>query len=158
MIELEKPVTDGGYDVQPLDKSKIKTKLFTDTFGRKYSRFGAGLKDPEQELPTYAEFGNMMLMLDKLYYKNILSLKHKSGRAIDGLTNAKVSNTFVDIILDMYAHNDISDKIKSLKTDEKNLLNSIIYQAGLHKKLNINTNESLSQKHSRPYFTPLLWL
>ena len=81
--KLEKTVTDGGYEVKPLDKSKIKTKYLVDASGKKYSRFGAGLKDPEQDIPTYAEFGNMMIMLQKLYYKNILALKLKSGRAID---------------------------------------------------------------------------
>ena len=89
-------------------------------------------------------------MLHKLYYKNILALKSKSGRAIDGLTNAKVSNNFVDIIMVMYANKDVSGQIKNLKTDEKHLLNSIIYQAGLHKKFNVNTNESLTglkEKH-----------
>ena len=147
---LEKPVANGGYDVKPLDKTKIKTKYFIDASGKKYSRFGAGLKDPEQDIPTYAEFGNMMIMLHKLYYKNILALKLKSGRAIDGLTNAKVSNNFVNIIMDMYAGKDVSGQIKNLKTDEKHLLNSIIYQAGLHKKFNVNTNESLTglkEKH-----------
>ena len=142
---LEKPVANGGYDVKPLDKTKIKTKYFIDASGKKYSRFGAGLKDPEQDIPTYAEFGNMMIMLHKLYYKNILALKLKSGRAIDGLTNAKVSNNFVNIIMDMYANKDVSGQIKNLKTDEKHLLNSIIYQAGLHKKFNVNTNESLTR-------------
>ena len=37
-----------------------------------------------------------------------------------------------------------------MKGDEKNLMNSIIFQAGLHKKFKVNTNESLSglkEKH-----------
>jgi hypothetical protein len=140
-----------NYVIKPFDKG-IK-KLTHDHKGKKYSRFGAGLgglRDPAQELPAHAYFGNLVIMLSKLYYKNILSLKTKTGRAIDGLTNTKVSNHFVDIIMDMYADKDVSGLVNSLKGDEKNLMNSIIFQAGLHKKFKVNTNESLSglkEKH-----------
>ena len=37
---------------------------------KKLKRFGAGLKDPEQELPEYAFFGEIVVMLSKLYYNN----------------------------------------------------------------------------------------
>ena len=69
----------------------------------------------------------------------------KSGRAIDGLRNSKVSNLFVDIIMDIYANKDISGSMKALNTDETNLMNNILYQAKLHKKYTSNTNETLSQ-------------
>ncbi len=59
-------------------------------------------------------------MLSKLYYDNILSVKMKSGRSIDGFRNAKTSNFFVDIIMDMYANKDVSSLIKDLSLDEKN--------------------------------------
>ena len=134
----------GKYQIEPLKKG-IKEKKLIDTYGKKYSRYGAGLKDPIQELPEYAYFGNIVIMLHKLYYKNILSVRSKSGRIIDGLNNSKVSNPFVDIIMDMYADKDVSSLIKTLKTDEKNLMNSILYQAGLHKKYLINTNETLTE-------------
>ena len=134
----------GPYQIKPF-KSGIKKKLLMDTSGKKFSRYGAGVNDPKQELPEYAFFGNIVVMLRKLYYKNVLSVKSKSGRMIDGLNNSKVSNSFVDIIMDMYADKDVSSSIKSLKNDERNLMNSIIYQAGLHKKIAINTNETLTE-------------
>lgn len=134
----------GQYQIEPLKKG-INKKALIDTYGKRYTRYGAGLKDPEQELPEYAYFGNIVIMLRKLYYKNILSVKTKSGRSIDGLNNSKVSNSFVDIIMDMYANKDVSSSIKALNNDERNLINSIIYQAGLHKKFIINTNESLAE-------------
>jgi len=52
---------------------------------------------------------------------------------------------FYDIIKDRYSNKNISRNIKQCKTDEKNLLNSIIYQAGIHKQINVNTNESLKR-------------
>jgi hypothetical protein len=112
---------------------------------KKLKRFGAGLKDPEQELPEYAFFGEIVVMLSKLYYNNILSVRTKSGRAIDGFRNAKVSNYFVDIIMEMYANKNVSNLIKDLSVDEKNLMNSLLFQAKLHKKYITNTNETLSQ-------------
>lgn len=134
----------GQYQIEPIKKG-IKQKALIDTYGKRYTRYGAGLNDPAQQLPEYAYFGNIVIMLRKLYYKNILSVKSKSGRIIDGLNNSKVSNSFVDIIMDMYADKDVSSLIKSLKNDEKNLMNSILYQAGLHKKYSINTNETLTE-------------
>ena len=56
----------------------------------------------------------------------------------------KVSNAFVEIIMELYKKNDVSNLIKNLNTDERNLLNSIIYMAGLNKKIITNTNETIS--------------
>jgi hypothetical protein len=134
----------GQYQIEPLKKG-IKKKELIDASGKKYSRYGAGLNDPKQELPEYAFFGNVVIMLRKLYYKNTLSVKSKSGRIIDGLNNSKASHSFFDIIMDMYADKDVSSLTKALKNDERNLMNSIIYQAGLHKKISINTNETLAE-------------
>jgi hypothetical protein len=66
-------------------------------------------------------------MLSKLYDNNILSVKMKSGRAFDGFSNAKVSN-FFQIIMDMYANNDVSNLIKDMSVDEKNMMNSLLFQ------------------------------
>ena len=79
----------------------------------------------------------------KLYYKNILSVKMKNGHSIEGLHNTKVSNLFVDIIMDMYKNKNISSALKSLNTHEQHLMNSILFQAGLHKKYATNNNETL---------------
>ena len=56
----------------------------------------------------------------------------------------KVSDAFVEIIMELYKKNDVSNLIKNLNTDERNLLNSIIYMAGLNKKIITNTNETIS--------------
>ncbi len=102
-------------------------------------------KRPRTGIPEYAYFGEIVIMLSKLYYNNILSVKMKSGRAIDGFRNAKVSNFFVDIIMDMCANKDVSSLIKDLSVDEKNIMNSLLFQAKLHKIYITNVNETLSQ-------------
>ena len=133
------------YKLEPIKKGLQIKKLTTLSGAKSYKRFGAGLKDPEQELPEYAYFGEIVIMLSKLYYHNVLSVKMKSGRAIDGLRNSKVSNLFVDIIMDIFADKNVSGSMKALNIDEKNLMNNILYQAKLHKKFTTNTDETLSQ-------------
>ena len=129
------------YSIEPIKKEQIKKLTLSGP--KNYKRYGAGIKD--QELPEYAFFGDIVIMLSKLYYNNVLSVRMKSGRLIDGFKNAKVSNFFVDIIMDMYADKNVSNLIKDLNVDEKNLMNSLLFQAKLHKKYISNTNETLSQ-------------
>ena len=105
---------ESEYKLEPIQGIK-DTKLTSST-----TRYGWGIQYPEMEIPTYSKFGNLVMLLNKLYYKNILSIKTNRHHAIDGLNSTKVSNT-----------------------DEKNLLNSILYMAGLHKKIITDTNESL---------------
>jgi hypothetical protein len=128
---------ESEYQLEPIQGIK-GTKLTSST-----TRYGWGIQDPDVEIPTYSKFGNLVMLLNKLYYKNILSIKTNRHHAIDGLNSTKVSDTFVEIIMKLYYHENVDDLIKKLNTDEKNLLNSIIYMAGLHKKIITDTNETL---------------
>jgi len=49
----------------------------------------------------------------------------------------------VDIIMDMYKNKNITSTLKSLNPNEQHLMNSILYQAGLHKKYSTNNNDTL---------------
>ena len=128
---------ESEYKLEPIQDIK-GTKLTSST-----TRYGWGIQDPDMEIPIYSKFGNLVMLLNKLYYKNILSIKTNRHHAIDGLNSTKVSDTFVEIIMKLYYHEDVDSLIKKLNTDEKNLLNSILYMAGLHKKIITDTNESL---------------
>jgi hypothetical protein len=119
---------ESEYKLEPIQGIK-GTKLTSST-----TRYGWGIQDPEMEIPTYSKFGNLVMLLNKIYYKNILSIKTNRHHAIDGLNSTKVSDTFVEIIMKLYYHENVESLIKKLSTDEKNLLNSILYMAGLHKK------------------------
>jgi len=115
---------------------------------RNVKRFGFGLagtvRDPDEELPQYTDFGNLVIMPSKLYYKNILSVLMKNGHKIEGLNNTKVSNLFVDIIMDMYNNKNVSSAIKNLNTNEQHLMNGLLFKAGLHKKYTTDNNETLN--------------
>ncbi len=117
------------HSFEPIKKGLVMKNWTTLSGPQKYLRYGAGTKDPEQALPEYAYFGDIVIMLSKLYYDNLLSVKMKSGRAVEGFRNAKVSDFFADIIMDMYANRDVSTLIKDLSLDDKNLMNSVLFQA-----------------------------
>ena len=135
-------VLETDYGLQPI--TDIKTyKLQT----RKV--FGWGISHPDEEIPTYAKFGNLVILLNKLFYKNILSLKTKTGHTIDGLKNTKVSDTLVEIIMRMYRDENVDGLIKNLNSNETNLYNSILYMAGLHKKFKSKHNETLEELKER---------
>ena len=128
------------HSITPLKQGISSRKSLT---GIKRYGYGIAVRDPEEELPQYTDFGNLVIMPRKLYYKNILSLKMKNGHSIEGLHNTKVSNLFVDIIMDMYKNKNITSTLKSLNPNEQHLMNSILYQAGLHKKYSTNNNDTL---------------
>jgi hypothetical protein len=108
------------------------------------SKLGWGLSHPDQEIPAYAKFGNIVIALNKLFYKNILSLTTKTGHKIDGLKNTKVSDTFVELVMKLYNDEDISHLVKNLSTNETHLYNSILFVAGLHKKFKNSHKDSIS--------------
>lgn len=131
-------VLETKYLLQPI--TDVKTTKLTPT----KIKYGWGISHPDEEIPTYAKFGNLVIALNKLFYKNILSLKTKTGHKIDGLKNTKVSDTFVEIIMKLYNNEDISNLVKNLSTIETQLYNSILYMAGLHKKFKSNHNETIA--------------
>jgi len=134
-------VLEKDYGLQPI--TGIKTTRLTPT----RVQYGWGLSHPDEELPTNAKFGNLVILLNKLFYKNILSLKTKSGHTIEGFKNTKVSDTdtFVEIIMKMYKDDNIDNLIKNLSNTETGLYNSILYMAGLHKKFQSKHNETLDK-------------
>jgi hypothetical protein len=131
-------VLEKDYGLQPI--TDIKTyKLQTRRV------FGWGISHPDEEIPTYAKFGNLVILLNKLFYKNILSLKTKTGHTIDGFKNTKVSDTLVEIIMRMYREENVDNLIKNLNSNEINIYNSILYMAGLHKKFKSKHDDTLEE-------------
>ena len=107
-------------------------------------RYGWGVSHPEETIPNHGQFGKLVILLNKLYYKNMLSLKHQSGHSIQGFPAIKVSDKFVEIIMGIYNDNNVANLAKNLNTDEKNLLDSILFMAGLNKKIVTDTGKSLA--------------
>ena len=52
-----------------------------------------------KDVPNKCEFGKLIILLNKLYHNNILSVKDKNGINVQGIPNSQVGDKFVDIIM-----------------------------------------------------------
>ena len=96
--------------------------------------YGWGIQT--EELPKEVQFGKLTLLLHKLYYHNILAVKHRGNISIAGLKNTKVSDKFVAIIMSLIqGDNPTHTEINSLPVMEKQLYDRLIHLAHLNKKL-----------------------
>jgi len=106
--------------------------------------YGVGIKSIN-DIPKHIDFGNVVLLLNQLYFKNRLSIKYKSLSEIKGFKSVKVSDNFVDLIMNIINGKEYTDKIKLLKTDEKELFNLLLYKSGIH-KIVPNETDDVRQK------------
>lgn len=98
-----------------------------------FPKLGYGIKD---ETPEYVEFGKHILLLKKLFLKNILSLHKKNHQKIAGFKNYNVSNEFVNLIMKILKKENISTSdIANLKIGEKELLDNLLALCELNKKI-----------------------
>lgn len=107
---------------------------------------GASVK----QVDKFVEFGNLILLLRKLYDTNVLSIKDKTGINIPGIPNQKVNDNFVNLILKIVNNEDVNLKeIDDLNQKDSILFTVLMNKAGLKKKYQINnvrTLEALSKR------------
>ena len=105
---------------------------------------GKGLKE---KLPSFIQFGKVIILLDKLYYKNTLSIKDKNKKNIQGSPNKKVSNKSVDIIMRMIKDDKPAGTgdIYELDDKEQELFTILMYKSGFYKETTSN-NKKIIQK------------
>jgi hypothetical protein len=99
---------------------------------RTETEYGFGL--PAENIPQYVPFGNVVLLLQKLYYHNQLSVKNKQMKSVAGFRTTKVSEAFVKLIMNMVqglkpTHSDIS----ALSANERQVYDRLIQVANLNK-------------------------
>jgi hypothetical protein len=106
--------------------------------------YGWGLN--KETITKHAKFGKNIILLDKLYYKNILSIKDKKMHSIEHLPNIKVSDTLADIIISMCKNeHPTKQTLDTLSSSEKQLFDLLLYVSGLRKK-HIGLTENTSAK------------
>jgi hypothetical protein len=106
--------------------------------------YGWGLNT--EAITKHAKFGKNIILLDKLYYKNILSIKDKKMHSIEHLPNIKVSDTLADIIISMCKNeHPTKQTLDTLSSSEKQLFDLLLYVSGLRKK-HIGLTENTSAK------------
>lgn len=126
-------------DLTPVDASIISKKR--DMSNKIVYGFGLNNKIPET-----AQFGKNIILLKKLYYNNILSIKDRNLHNIEGIKNIPVSDNFVKIIMDIVTKQKPSlYNINKLKSDEKELYNILLLISGAHKNIKINDSEKTQQ-------------
>jgi hypothetical protein len=100
---------------------------------------GYGLKT--ESIPDICHFGKNIILLKKLYYNNILSVKNKKMHAIEYFTNVKVSDNFVDVILQMCKNS--KPNINNLTPDEKQLLDTLLHVCGIKSSANSSKKDDV---------------
>ncbi len=132
----------GIEDLKKLTKTKL-IRVFTNESGLKITDTGSSSEEGMTMIgqgietnvyPQYVVFGKVLLMLEKLYYKNTLSIKDKNKINIQGFTVKKVSDDFVTIVLKIIDKQEVTrSDFNNLNDGEKDLYNALLYVSGLHK-------------------------
>lgn len=95
-----------------------------------------------EEIPKIVNFGNKQILLNKLYYRNVLSVKDKKGHSVEKLPNIVVSDDFVKIIMmlcdDKKPNIEVLTIKDRLEDSEKELLNLLLFVTGINKNKNID--------------------
>ena len=120
-----------------------------DTYEEEFGQHMMGWGVKPEAIPTSVPFGNLKLMLHKLYYKNILSIRRLDGQNLVGFTNTPVSDEFVKLLMAMVQGKaPRASEIKSLKLPEMHLYNRLIMISGLNKLHDIDADKSVEHlKH-----------
>ena len=111
--------------------------------GRGQHIYGMGV----EKLPQLCPFGKVLIRLDRLYYKNILSVLTHTKVNIAGFKPCPVSDEFVNIIMKLCkGEQPTSSDLKTLKLNEKELYDTLLYLSGSHKSVDINTMDTTIEK------------
>lgn len=96
---------------------------------------GAGISIPKHD--KVVNFGNVLLMYDRLLRHNMLSIKKKGGGNIENFKNVKVSDKFVDIITGALNKQNINNIYNELSEKEQELYNILVQVSNVHRYANI---------------------
>ncbi len=133
--DIENKIASVYTHLEKVIKDKIPTSEFFTTDGI----VGYGIIN--DNIPKQVNFGKNIILLNKLYYKNILSVKDQNLHAVEYLPNVKVSDNFVDIIFSMTKNKQPSkETINNLSTDEQHLLDTLLYISGI-KSASVSSNK-----------------
>jgi len=132
-------------------KKTKKTTKTTKTKKKPVVQKGASVKT----VPTHCQFGKTIILLNKLYQNNILSVKDSNNINIQGIPNSKVSDKFVNIILSICNDEEVNTgftestrgrpakDIDTLPEKDFILINVLMKKAGLTKKYNIDNTKAI---------------
>ena len=109
---------------------------------------GWGMKN--DDVPKTATFGKNIILLHKLFYKNILAIKDKKMHAVEHFPNVKVSHNLADVIINMCKNiPPTKQTLESLKTSEREIFDLLLYVSGLNKKLSTKKENNVNELKER---------
>jgi len=139
---LDKAIERSSEEDEDFELAKEPTDIANDYI------IGWGIK--EQEIPDMVQFGKVKIALNKLFFKNILSVRHNNLGRIAGFPNVKVSDDFVAIIMKLSKGDKIiKQEIDSLQKSEQILYDSLLSLANLNKKIPNNQNNTIQELKNR---------
>jgi len=111
--------------------------------------YGEGMGIPHEPLPKSCKLGKIDIDLNKLFYKNVLSVKY-NGFKINGVKNVPVGDEFVKIIIDLCKGNSPTTKeLNKLGAGESQIYDALLHTAGLHKRVEHTANKSVEKLKQR---------
>lgn len=103
---------------------------------------GLGISNKYNIPKEPVKYGRVYINLDKLYYKNILSIRNSDLKHVQSFKNANVSDDFVNYILKLLFKEQVSESdYKKLKSNEALLLDELNYLAGFGKEKSISKTQ-----------------
>jgi hypothetical protein len=132
-----------------LEKFEPSKKNFNHADSGHAISVGWGMKN--DDVPKHAHFGKNIILLNKLYFQNVLSIKDKKKHSVENFPNVKVSDKLTDILYHMCIKNTKPTKeiINSLNATEKKLFDLLLYVSGLGKNIGTNKDENISELKDR---------
>jgi len=104
-----------------------------------FTMVGEGTKNEnkknEYKKNDKVKFGSIILMLNKLFYDNILSICRPDGVKINGWKNKHVSDEFVMCVVNILDNENYHKELNKLSSVERVLLDNLLKIANLHKKV-----------------------
>jgi hypothetical protein len=143
-----------AFYVELLETVKVKDIRTYESLNRKLNRktddeYGEGLGVPHEALPKSCKLGKIDIDLNKLFYKNILSVKHK-GFKMNGVKNAPVGDEFVKIVMELCKGKYPTTKeINKLGAGESQIYDALLHVAGLHKRVEHTANKTVQTLKDR---------
>ena len=146
LASLTNPATGAPRSKEDLFKL-LRTAGLLDIVLSKVTRVGRGLRgrSVSDKYPKIQPFGLIEVSPHKLFYENILKITRK-GKHLTGFPNVKVSNEFVSFIFKVLdGEQPTLRDVNKLSVGEKQLFDSVVFTAGLQKKVE-STGSGVKQK------------
>jgi hypothetical protein len=153
LAQADKDILIAFY-VDILEALKAKDRRLYDQINDRINtktndEYGEGLGVPHEALPKSCKLGKIEIDLNKLFYKNTLSVKNK-GFKISGIKNAPVGDEFVKIVMELCKGKYPTTKeINKLGAGESQIYDALLHVAGLHKRVEHTANKTVQNLKDR---------